>query len=288
VSHSPFAEVRRTVSQENARLTNECGASCTAEDFQRIDQQMAALEQAGNLAEIAQRGGMTTPQAQQMAQLLLELAPVYGSGESLLQLITGQSSLTGEEASRVWAAIGIIPVAGGVLKKVGEPAVDALNAIFKGGDAAKSLVNAFADFNQAQNAAVHWLEARGFKAEQATFGKFGDNAGTPIGMKSADGKSGFRVEYDDRHGAHINVWSGKPLVLGTLRIGCGDGCAGERGQCQAKKGFEHGLGLAGVTQDREYPGRHCPSNSDLGHIAREAKPAQLPSASSSCSARTGL
>ncbi|MDO9437081.1 MAG: S-layer family protein, partial [Hydrogenophaga sp.] len=131
VSHSPFAEVRRTVSQENARLTNACGAGCTAQDFQRIDQQMAALEQAGNLAEIAQRGGMTTPQAQQMAQLLLELAPVYGSGESMLQLITGQSSLTGEEASRVWAAIGIIPVAGGILKKVGEPSAEALQLAIK-------------------------------------------------------------------------------------------------------------------------------------------------------------
>lgn len=56
---------------------------------------------------------------------------------------------------------------------------------------------------------LQWLESRGFKAEQATVGKFGDNAGKPIGMKSADGKSGFRVEFDERHGAHINVWSGK-------------------------------------------------------------------------------
>lgn len=28
-------------------------------------------------------------------------------------------------------------------------------------------------------------------------------------MRSADGKTGFRVEFDARHGAHINVWSGK-------------------------------------------------------------------------------
>lgn len=33
VSHSPFASVRRTVSLENARLTNACAANCTAEDF---------------------------------------------------------------------------------------------------------------------------------------------------------------------------------------------------------------------------------------------------------------
>jgi hypothetical protein len=33
--------------------------------------------------------------------------------------------------------------------------------------------------------------------------------GKPIGMKSADGSVGFRVEYDARNGAHINVWAGK-------------------------------------------------------------------------------
>lgn len=28
-------------------------------------------------------------------------------------------------------------------------------------------------------------------------------------MKTADGSVGFRVEYDARNGAHINVWAGK-------------------------------------------------------------------------------
>lgn len=65
------------------------------------------------------------------------------------------------------------------------------------------------DFNQARNRAVNWLTDRGFKAEQPTLAKFGENAGSPIGMKSADGKIGFRVEYDSRSGAHINVWAGK-------------------------------------------------------------------------------
>ncbi|MCI0151969.1 hypothetical protein KNO81_39735 [Paraburkholderia sediminicola] len=66
----------------------------------------------------------------------------------------------------------------------------------------------FKDFNQAQKAALEWLDARGFKAEQPTLAKFGDNAGTLIGMKSADGRVGFRVEYDARSGAHINVFAG--------------------------------------------------------------------------------
>jgi len=67
----------------------------------------------------------------------------------------------------------------------------------------------FADYNQARNAALEWLNQRGFKAEAQTIGKFGDNAGKPIGMQTADGKTGFRVEFDKRSGAHINVWSGK-------------------------------------------------------------------------------
>ena len=77
--------------------------------------------------------------------------------------------------------------------------------------------SAFKDFNQARNAALQWLEGRGFKAEQATLGRFGANTGRPIGMKSADGKSGFRVEFDERHGAHINVWSGKKKETFTFQ-----------------------------------------------------------------------
>ncbi len=65
------------------------------------------------------------------------------------------------------------------------------------------------DFNQAMNKALEWLEARGFRAEKPTIGRFGDIKGKPIGMQTADGKTGFRIEYDGRSGAHINVWSGK-------------------------------------------------------------------------------
>lgn len=65
------------------------------------------------------------------------------------------------------------------------------------------------DFNQARNQALEWLSSRGFKAEKVTLGKFGTIKGKPIGMQTADGKVGFRIEFDDRHGAHINVWAGK-------------------------------------------------------------------------------
>jgi hypothetical protein len=67
----------------------------------------------------------------------------------------------------------------------------------------------FDDYNQARNSALEWLEARGFRAEAQVEGKFGPNAGKPVGMSTADGRVGFRVEFDARSGAHINVFAGK-------------------------------------------------------------------------------
>ena len=60
----------------------------------------------------------------------------------------------------------------------------------------------FGDFNQARNAAVKWLDERGFKAEVPNISKL---TGKPYGMMTADGKIGFRVEFDAANGAHINV-----------------------------------------------------------------------------------
>ncbi len=131
VSHSPFASVRRTVSQENARLTNACAAGCTAEDFRRIDLKMVALERAGNLSEIAQHSALTPEQARQLTQVVLELAPFYGNGEALAQLLTGKSSLTGEDASKLWAAVGLVPVVGGVFRKMVEPSAEMLSAVLR-------------------------------------------------------------------------------------------------------------------------------------------------------------
>jgi len=50
--------------------------------------------------------------------------------------LTGRSSISGEEVNRFWAALGLVPVAGGVIRRVGEPMVDALAQLGKV-DAAK-------------------------------------------------------------------------------------------------------------------------------------------------------
>jgi RHS repeat-associated protein len=59
-------------------------------------------------------------------------------------------------------------------------------------------------YEQARNAALKWLDDRGFRAEKRNPDKFGNFKFN--GMTTADGKLGFRVEYDRRHGAHINVF----------------------------------------------------------------------------------
>lgn len=64
-------------------------------------------------------------------------------------------------------------------------------------------------YDNARNKALDWLKERGFKAERVNLGKLGDTKGKPVGMLSSDGKTGFRIEYDNRSGAHINVFNGK-------------------------------------------------------------------------------
>jgi YD repeat-containing protein len=76
----------------------------------------------------------------------------------------------------------------------------------------------FRDFNQAKAAAYEWLYARGFKPEIPTIGKFG-NVGKPVGMQTADGRIGFRVEYDKRSGPHINVFAGKQAAPHFVFVG---------------------------------------------------------------------
>lgn len=77
-----------------------------------------------------------------------------------------------------------------------------------GGKGIKSTVKV-KTYEQARNEALSWLEQRGFKSENQTFGKFGYTKNEPIGRQTNDGKVGFRIEHDSRSGAHINVWAGK-------------------------------------------------------------------------------
>ena len=79
-----------------------------------------------------------------LAQLAVDMSPL-GTPESIAQLITGRESVSGEEASRLWAALGVIPL-GGVIRRVGEPLTDVLSA------AARKLPNALGEINLADDA----------------------------------------------------------------------------------------------------------------------------------------
>ncbi len=68
----------------------------------------------------------------------------------------------------------------------------------------------FRSFNEAQIAAIRWLKEMGFDPHKAklTISKFtGEVNG--MTMKGPKGKIGFRIEWDERTGAHINVFAGK-------------------------------------------------------------------------------
>ena len=131
-----------------------------------------------------------------------------------MQLITGKSSLTGEEADRVWAAIGVVPF-GGVLKKAGEPVVDALLTVLKRSDAgapqaAKGLlkgvenVASFSGLNEAR-ASARQLSGLGDNAVNFVQ-EIGPLKGQVTGQMSPDGLRGWRVDFDSNKGFHVNWW----------------------------------------------------------------------------------
>jgi RHS repeat-associated protein len=67
------------------------------------------------------------------------------------------------------------------------------------------------EFNQARNAALRWLEARGFKASVPVWNRFPTEVrNTRIVGYATDATSarvGYRIEFDARSGAHINTFA---------------------------------------------------------------------------------
>jgi RHS repeat-associated protein len=73
----------------------------------------------------------------------------------------------------------------------------------------KETLEEVVEYGKARNEALEWLTEKGFSAEKVNIGKLGDTKGRGIGMTTKDGSIGFRVEYDEKNGAHINVFAGK-------------------------------------------------------------------------------
>ncbi|WP_423934986.1 hemagglutinin repeat-containing protein [Comamonas sp. 23] len=115
LSKSPYRNVRSLVNKANARLVDECGATCTEAQYRAIDQQIAKLDTASTLVEIANHSQLTTDQAMTLADTLSVLLPVYGTPIALYQALTGQSAVTSEDLSTVQrflnGVIALLPAA---------------------------------------------------------------------------------------------------------------------------------------------------------------------------------
>ncbi len=93
-------------------------------------------------------------------------------------------------------------------KRAKEPDVDLPNGPKK---PKPNATQHFKSFDNARNAALKWLEERGFKAEKPNLAKMkpDPNYGKAIGMTDATGKIGFRIEFglvDGTMAPHINVF----------------------------------------------------------------------------------
>jgi hypothetical protein len=60
----------------------------------------------------------------------------------------------------------------------------------------------FRNYNDAIRAALDWLRGQHVQLDEAFESRPGG-----FGMRSVDRSGGYRVEFDDRSQAHINVWS---------------------------------------------------------------------------------
>ncbi len=190
VSHSPFAAVRRTVSQENARLLNQCGSNCTLEQMRNMDRQLQRLEAAGNLIEIGQRSTLTTQQALQLGETLASLLPVYGTPVALYQAITGkgiatQTDLTAAERlfNGLAAAIPLTSAAYNIIKSAATSLGD-LAVGFRMPGTAGSSVNVWSLDPFSRGTAVERILGQNLPDTMPVIDKFSNGVATSI--KSID------------------------------------------------------------------------------------------------------
>ncbi len=123
----PYA--RKVAADLSGRLYQECGTSCTTEDFKRIDE---LRQDAATAAMLSRMNTLTPEQALKLADTLSNLLPYYGSAAMLFQAVTGQT-LSGQSLDTVdrWLSgiLGAIPVGaavyGKIVERLGARGVDA-------------------------------------------------------------------------------------------------------------------------------------------------------------------
>lgn len=157
LENNGFYMNRDKVARMKAELTNEllktCGAdvSCFQEGFDQADRMASAYDVALMLSHYPQ---LTKDKADTLAQAVPDLAPRVSNASELYELVTGKTA-TRDEANRYFAAIGLVPVIGGMLKK-GEQALHVFAEADKAIDVAK--VGAKAGDNAAHASSANELK----------------------------------------------------------------------------------------------------------------------------------
>lgn len=155
---------------------------------------------------------------EQIADTVLDFVPIIGGIKDIVKGIRNGDGLTvAIGAASILADVltmgGSSLAKGGVktLVKAGVKAsakagvkegaqIATKEAIRKGiTNVAEEGVEHFDDYNKARNAAMEWLEKRGFKAEEKNIStmRLDPNRGKAIGMTDKTGKIGFRIEYGE-------------------------------------------------------------------------------------------
>ncbi|MEJ8827507.1 DUF637 domain-containing protein, partial [Variovorax humicola] len=153
LSHSQSRDIRQIVNAENARLTHACGDSCTWEQMQAIDRQMAQLESAATYLESLQSGKLTGEQALQLGDTIAALLPAYGTPIALYQALTGKS-VSGTDLSTVErlfnGVAAAVPLGSAVYRRITGAVADMRVAVSVGGVGADG--KALMDFSKLSSA----------------------------------------------------------------------------------------------------------------------------------------
>jgi len=98
---------------------------CLTEGWQQVDQVVSAYDRAVTMQHYPT---MTTQRAREVAQTAVDLAPFVSNASSLYELMNGSSPVSGEEANRWLAALGVVPVFGGMIRGAGKSLLEIARA----------------------------------------------------------------------------------------------------------------------------------------------------------------
>lgn len=147
--------------------------SCLQAEFDRADKLAAAYDVALTLSHYPQ---LSKERADTLAQAVLDLAPGVSNASALYELLTGTMA-TGDEANRYFAAIGLVPVLGGIIKKGGQA------------------VHVFAEADKAVDATKVGgkVEAGGVKAidDSVSYAKWWDDLAQPRNLTDREARAWY-------------------------------------------------------------------------------------------------